>query len=151
MDSALGCGHEWVEKFNAFQTSYGPELRRSDRTLLTLFKRIYGPSRGDAAYNLFKTNMASKAEIKRVHNSRDFCASADLVFAAPTLLGSAAIAASARDNQLFAESRSTTIQAQRAANLEKESQHLKAAVVSTTKQPKEASHATVGLPRPLRE
>lgn len=82
MDSALGCGHEWVEKFNAFQTTYGPELRRSDRTLLTLFKRIYGPSRGDAQYNLFKTNMASKAEIKRVHNSRDFCASADLVFAA---------------------------------------------------------------------
>lgn len=82
MDSALGCGHEWVEKFNAFQTTYGPELRRSDRTLLTLFKRIYGPSRGDAQYNLFKTNMASRAEIRRVHNSRDFCNAADLVFAA---------------------------------------------------------------------
>lgn len=82
MDSALGCGHAWVEKFNAFQTTYGPELRRSDRVLLTLFKRIYGPSRGDANYNLFKTNMASKAEIKRVHNVTDFCSSADLVFAA---------------------------------------------------------------------
>ena len=82
MDSALGCGHEWVEKFNAFQTSYGPELRRSDRTLLTLFKRIYGPRAGDAQYNLFKTNMASRAEIRRVHNSRDFCTEADLVFAA---------------------------------------------------------------------
>lgn len=82
MDSALGCGHAWVEKFNAFQTTFGPELRRSDRTLLTLFKRIYGPSRGDAEYNLFKTNMASKAEIKRVHGMSDFCSSADLVFAA---------------------------------------------------------------------
>jgi hypothetical protein len=82
MDSALGCGQPFVEKFNAFQTSFGPELRRSDRTLLTLFKRIYGPSRGDAEYNLFKTNMASKAEIKRVHQMNDFCQSADLVFAA---------------------------------------------------------------------
>lgn len=82
MDSALGCGHEWVEKFNAFQTSFGPELRRSDRTLLTFFKRLYGPARGDAEYNLFKTNMASKAEMRRVHNVTDFCSSANLVFGA---------------------------------------------------------------------
>jgi len=76
MDSAL------VQKFNAFQTSYSAELRRSDRTLLTFFKRLYGPSRGDAEYNLFKTNMASKAEMRRVHNITDFCTSANLVFAA---------------------------------------------------------------------
>jgi hypothetical protein len=82
MDSALGCGQGFVEKFNAFQTSYGSELRRSDRTLLTFFKRLYGPSKGDAQYNLFKTNMASKAEMRRVHNITDFCASADLVFGA---------------------------------------------------------------------
>jgi hypothetical protein len=82
MDSALGCGQEWVQKFNAFQTAFGPELRRSDRALLTFFKRIYGPSRGDAEYNLFKTNMASKAEMRRVHNITDFCTSANLVFAA---------------------------------------------------------------------
>lgn len=82
MDAALGCGQSAVQKFNAFQTSYGPELRRSDKTLLTMFKRVYGPSRGDAQYNLFKTNMASKAEIRRVHGLGDFCAAADLVFAA---------------------------------------------------------------------
>jgi len=82
MDSALGCGQSWVEKFNAFQTSFGPELRRSDRVLLTFFKRIYGPRRGDAEYNLFKTNMASKAEMRRVRNMTDFCTSANLVFAA---------------------------------------------------------------------
>lgn len=82
MDSALGCGQAWVEKFNAFQTSFGPELRRSDKVLLTMFKRVYGPSRGDAEYNLFKTNMASKAEIKRVHGASEFCSSANLVFAA---------------------------------------------------------------------
>jgi acetyl-CoA acetyltransferase len=82
MDAALGCGEESMHHFNAFQTAYGPELRRSDKTLLTLFKRVYGPVRGDAAYNLFKTNMASKAEIRRVHQLHDFCASAELVFAA---------------------------------------------------------------------
>jgi hypothetical protein len=82
MDAALGCGPSAVQKFNAFQTTYGPELRRSDNTLLTMFKRVYGPSRGDAQYNLFKTNMASKAEIRRVHGLGDFCSAADLVFAA---------------------------------------------------------------------
>ena len=82
MDAALGCGEVAMHKFNAFQTAFGPELRRSDKTLLTLFKRVYGPVRGDAAYNLFKTNMASKAEIRRVHQLNDFCSSADLVFAA---------------------------------------------------------------------
>jgi hypothetical protein len=82
MDAALGCGQPALEKFNAFQTAYGPELRKSDKTLLSMFKRIQGSSRGDAAYNLFKTNMASKAEIRRVHGLGNFCSSADLVFAA---------------------------------------------------------------------
>jgi hypothetical protein len=82
MDAALGCGAPSVQKFNAFQISYSSELRKSDKTLLTMFKRVYGPSRGDAAYNLFKTNMASKAEIRRVQGLGDFCAAADLVFAA---------------------------------------------------------------------
>lgn len=80
MDAALGCGEEAMHRFNAFQTAYSVELRKSDKALLTLFKRVYGPVRGDAAYNLFKTNMASKAEIKRVHQITDFCASANLVF-----------------------------------------------------------------------
>jgi hypothetical protein len=82
MDAALGCGDEAMHRFNAFQTSFSAELRKSDKTLLTLFKRVYGPVRGDAAYNLFKTDMASKAEIKRVHQINDFCAAADLVFSA---------------------------------------------------------------------
>jgi hypothetical protein len=82
MDAALGCGDEALRKFNAFQTAYGAELRKSDKVLLTMFKRIQGPARGDATYNLFKTNMASKAEIRRVHDIGNFCAAADLVFAA---------------------------------------------------------------------
>lgn len=82
MDAALGCGDVAMHHFNAFQTAYSSELRRSDKALLALFKRVYGPVRGDAAYNLFKTNMASKAEIRRVHQINDFCTSAELVFAA---------------------------------------------------------------------
>ncbi|MEI9933025.1 MAG: hypothetical protein WDM89_21445 [Rhizomicrobium sp.] len=80
MDAALGCGDEAMHNFNAFQTSYSAELRKSDKTLLAMFKRIDGPARGDAAYNLFKTNMASKAEIRRVHQITDFCATAKLAF-----------------------------------------------------------------------
>ena len=82
MDAALGCGDHALQQFNAFQIEYRNELRRSDRTLLAMFKRIHGSARGDAAYNLFKTNMASMAEIRRVHAKDDFCAAADLVFAA---------------------------------------------------------------------
>jgi hypothetical protein len=82
MDAALGCGQRAQENFNAFQTSYASELRRSDGALLRMFKRVQGVKRGDAAYNLFKTDMASKAEIRRVHGMSDFCAAADLVFAA---------------------------------------------------------------------
>ena len=36
MDAALGCGQPALEKFNAFQTAYGAELRKSDKILLTL-------------------------------------------------------------------------------------------------------------------
>jgi hypothetical protein len=82
MDAALGCGPTALENFNAFQTTFGSELRRSDKTLLTMFRRIHGGSRGDAAYNLFKTDMASKAEIHRVRAMTDFCAAANVVFAA---------------------------------------------------------------------
>jgi len=58
------------------------ELRTTDKTLLTMFKRLYGSTKGDAAYNLFKTNMASKAELRRIQDAAGFCHSADLVLAA---------------------------------------------------------------------
>lgn len=81
MDAALGCGEVAQQNFNAFQTSFGPELRKSDKTLLRMFRRVHG-SKGDAVYNLFKTDMASKAEIRRVRGMADFCKGANLVFAA---------------------------------------------------------------------
>jgi hypothetical protein len=82
MDAALTCGPDAVTNYNAFQTSFGPELRKSDRTLLRMFRRVNGFSKGDAAYNLFKTDLAAKAELHRVHGNADFCAAANLVAAA---------------------------------------------------------------------
>ncbi len=79
VDAALTCGDATRDRFNSYRTSFGPELRSTDALLLKMFKRIYGPSKGDAAYNLFKTDMASKAELRRVKNAPAFCQSADLV------------------------------------------------------------------------
>ena len=82
VDAALTCGDATRDQFNAYRTAFGRELRGTDATLLKMFKRIYGPVKGDAAYNLFKTNMASKAELRRVQDAPAFCQSADLVLAA---------------------------------------------------------------------
>jgi hypothetical protein len=82
VDAALTCGDATRNGFNAYRTSFGAELRGSDKLLLGMFKRVYGGSRGDAAYNLFKTDMASKAELRRIKDAANFCQSADLVLAA---------------------------------------------------------------------
>jgi hypothetical protein len=82
MDAALTCGEEAQTNYNAFQTSFGPELRRSDKTLLQMFHRVLGFKKGDAAYNLYKTELASKAELRRIHGHQDFCTAASLVVAA---------------------------------------------------------------------
>lgn len=82
VDAALTCGDSTRNNFNAYRTSFGRELRLSDRTLLTMFKRVYGGSRGDAQYNLFKTDMASKAELRRDHDPVGFCKAADDALAA---------------------------------------------------------------------
>lgn len=82
MDAALGCGPAATQNFNAFQTSFGPELRRSDAVLLRMFKRIYGSYKGDAAYNAYKTRAAANAELRRDRQMTDFCKAADEVFVA---------------------------------------------------------------------
>ena len=82
MDAALTCGDTARTNFNAFQTSFGPELRKSDKVLLTMFHRVLGFRKGDDTYNLFKTDMASKAELRRVHGHEDFCKAANLVISA---------------------------------------------------------------------
>jgi hypothetical protein len=73
---------QFVQKFNQFQIAYGPELRKSDAAMLKMFKRLYGPRRGDDEYNAFKTRAASHSEMRRIHGFADFCKAADLVLAA---------------------------------------------------------------------
>jgi hypothetical protein len=83
-DAALACGPGAVASFNRFQLTFQKELRRSDATLLSMFKRLQGSSKGNAAYDAFKTRAINHAEQRRVkpgaHES--FCATADVVFAA---------------------------------------------------------------------
>lgn len=82
VDAALTCGDATREAFNTYRRNFGPELLKSDKLLLAMFKRIQGGARGDARYNLFKTDMASKAELRRVSDAQGFCRSADLVLSA---------------------------------------------------------------------
>lgn len=83
-DAALACGPGAVEKFNRFQTVFGPELRKSDALMLRMFKRLQGIAKGNAAYDSYKTRAIAHAEQRRTKPGAhaDFCHAADLVFAA---------------------------------------------------------------------
>lgn len=74
MDAALTCGDGARNQYNTFQTSFNPALLQSDRQMQTLFRRVLGRG-GNAAYNLFKTDLASKAELRRIHDHAGFCVS----------------------------------------------------------------------------
>lgn len=80
MVAALTCNQ--VSNFNAFQTSFGKELRRSDARLLSMFKRFYGARAGEKEYHAFKTRIANDSSIRSIRDNRDYCSSAQLVFAA---------------------------------------------------------------------
>ena len=71
MVAALTC-HE-ISRFNEFQTGYGPELRSSDATLLRMFRRLYGGSRGEAQYHAFKTKLANDSSIRSIHDNPSYC------------------------------------------------------------------------------
>jgi hypothetical protein len=83
-DAALACGPNEVSLFNRFQTSFSKELRRSDAVMLEMFKRLNGFSKGNAAYDSFKTRAIAHAEQRRTvpGAAADFCRTADIVFAA---------------------------------------------------------------------
>ena len=51
--------------FNRFQTVFNKELRRSDATMLTMFKRLNGARAGNAAYDSYKTRAIAHAEQRR--------------------------------------------------------------------------------------
>ena len=82
MDAALTCGDVARDNYNAFQTRFGPELRVTDKAMLQMFARVMGGSKGDKAYNLFKTELAARSELRRTKNHDDFCQEANLVAAA---------------------------------------------------------------------
>jgi hypothetical protein len=82
MDAALTCGDTARINYNAFQTRFSLDLRSYDRTMLRMFTRVMGGAKGDKAYNLFKTELAAKAELRRTHNHDNFCQEANLVAAA---------------------------------------------------------------------
>jgi hypothetical protein len=83
-DAALACGPKAVASFNRFQTVFNKELRKSDATMLRMFKRMNGNARGDAAYDQFKTRAIAHAEQRRTKPGAhdNFCKTADVVFAA---------------------------------------------------------------------
>jgi hypothetical protein len=83
-DAALACGQNETDLFNRFQTVFNKELRRSDARMLAMFKRLNGPSKGNAAYDSYKTRAIAHAEQRRTKPgaAADFCKTADIVFAA---------------------------------------------------------------------
>ncbi|HKD46611.1 MAG TPA: hypothetical protein VKB67_02910 [Rhizomicrobium sp.] len=83
-DAALACGQHETDLFNRFQTVFNKELRRSDAQMLSMFKRVYGPARGNAEYDAYKTRAIAHAEQRRTKPgaAADFCKTADIVFAA---------------------------------------------------------------------
>ena len=83
-DAALACGPKAVALFNQFQNTFSKELRRSDATMLRMFKRLNGNARGDAAYDSFKTRAIAHAEQRRTKPGAhdNFCRTASIVFAA---------------------------------------------------------------------
>lgn len=80
MVAALTC--HAVANFNAFQTGYSRELRRSDADLMRMFKRFYGSSKGEREYHAFKTRLANDSSMRSIHDNPAYCAAADQVFAA---------------------------------------------------------------------
>ena len=83
-DAALACGDKETALFNRFQTVFNKELRRSDATLLSMFKRLDGYAAGNAAYDSYKTRAIAHAEQRRTvpGAAENFCKTADIVFAA---------------------------------------------------------------------
>jgi len=83
-DAALACGPNEVALFNRFQKVFNAELRKSDATMMRMFKRLNGNRAGDAAYDSFKTRAIAHAEQRRTKPGAhdNFCKTADVVFAA---------------------------------------------------------------------
>lgn len=91
MVAALTCNE--VTRFNQFQTGFGPELRTSDATLARMFRRLYGPRRGETAYHAFKTKLANQSSIRSIHNNPSYCQEAGAMLAAALVANKPALTA----------------------------------------------------------
>jgi hypothetical protein len=83
-DAALSCGQQTMDNMQRFQIVFQKELRRSDATLKSMFKRLNGARAGDAAYDAYKTRAINHAEQRRIKpgEQENFCRTARLVFEA---------------------------------------------------------------------
>lgn len=82
MDAALTCGDTARVNYNSFQTRFSQDLRAFDQMMLHMFNRVMGAKKGDKAYNLFKTELAAKAELRRTRDHAEFCQGATINAAA---------------------------------------------------------------------
>lgn len=90
MVAALTCNQ--IDHFNAFQTTYGKELRRSDASLQHMFRRLYGAGHGDAEYHAFKTRLANDSSIRSIHDNEGYCHDAGVVFEAALIVDKPSLA-----------------------------------------------------------
>jgi hypothetical protein len=83
-DAALTCGQDAMANMSRFQIVFQKELRRSDATLKSMFKRLNGARAGEAAYDSYKTRAINHAEQRRIKPGQhdNFCKAARLVFSA---------------------------------------------------------------------
>src|SRR3569623_1439229 len=80
-DAALTCGPETMAKMSRFLIVFLKDLRRSDATLKTMFKRLNGARAGEAAYDSFKTRAFNHADQRRIKPGAhaNFCRTAGVV------------------------------------------------------------------------
>jgi len=80
--AALTCGPAAVANFNRFVKTFQTELRRSDATLLAMFKRTHGSTAGAREYDSFKTRAIANAERRRIKPGahEGFCNTVQVVF-----------------------------------------------------------------------
>jgi len=80
--AALTCGPAAVANYNRFVVTFRAELRRSDNTLLAMFKRTHGSARGAREYDSFKTRAIANAERRRIKPGahEGFCNTVQVVF-----------------------------------------------------------------------
>lgn len=94
MVAALTCNK--VASFNAFQTTYSKQLRRSDWELQRMFRRLFG-RRGERKYHAFKTRLANTSSMRSIHDNAAYCQQAAQVFSTALAPGKPTLAAFVSD------------------------------------------------------